>query len=61
MLVLVVGLEPVLNPGEAQKLPPKWDPKRLAPFMLNAMLIAFVGPVVEELTFRGLGFTLLRR
>jgi membrane protease YdiL (CAAX protease family) len=25
------------------------------------MLIAFVGPVVEELTFRGLGFTLLRQ
>lgn len=61
-LVLVVGLgAPLLNAGDAQKLSPEWDPDRLAPFMVNAMLIAFVGPVVEELTFRGLGFTLLRR
>jgi len=61
MLVLVVGLGPLLNSGDAQKLAPKWDPDRLVPFTINAMLIAFVGPVVEELTFRGLGFTLLRR
>ena len=61
MLVLVVALGPVLDAGEAQKLAPKWDPDRLVPFVVNAMLIAFVGPVVEELTFRGLGFTLLRR
>ncbi|MGI9022030.1 MAG: CPBP family intramembrane glutamic endopeptidase [Acidimicrobiales bacterium] len=61
MLVLVVGLGPLLDAGDAQKLAPKWDPDRLVPFMVNAMLIAFVGPVVEELTFRGLGFTLLRR
>lgn len=40
---------------------PEWDPDRLVPFMVNAMVITFVGPVVEELTFRGLGFTLLRR
>ena len=61
MLVLVVGLGPLLNAGDAQKLAPKWDPNRLVPFTMNAMLIAFVGPVVEELTFRGLGFTVLRR
>lgn len=61
MLVLVVSLGPVLNPGDAQKLAPNWEPERLVPFMVNAVLIAFVGPIVEELTFRGLGFTLLRR
>jgi len=60
MLVLVIGLGPLLNAGDAQKLAPKWDPDRLVPFAINAMLIAFMGPVVEELTFRGLGFTLLR-
>jgi len=60
MLVLVIGLGPLLNAGDAQKLAPKWDPDRRVPFTINAMLIAFLGPVVEELTFRGLGFTLLR-
>jgi len=60
MLVLVIGLGPLLNAGDAQNLAPKWDPDRLVPFATNAMLIAFLGPVVEELTFRGLGFTLLR-
>ena len=60
-LLLVAVLDPLLDSGEAQKLAPEWDPDRVVAFALNALVIALVAPVVEELTYRGLGFTLLRR
>jgi len=51
-----------LDPGEEQGLvPEEWDPDRLAPFAANFVVIALFAPLVEELTFRGLGFGLLRR
>lgn len=64
--LLVVGmmaLLAVLSPqaGEAQNLAPEWDSNRWLPFALNATVIVLVAPMVEELTFRGLGFTLLQR
>lgn len=63
MVVATMALLVVLSPqaGEAQKLTPEWDSNRLLPFAANAVVIVLVAPVVEELTFRGLGFTLLQR
>lgn len=60
-LVVLVMLDPLLGAGEAQRLAAGWDPARASAFAVNAALIIIVGPVVEELTFRGLGFTLLER
>ena len=56
----IVGL--FLDPGEEQGLTPeRWDPDRAPAFAANAVLVAGLVPVVEELTFRGLGFALLER
>lgn len=55
-------LSTVIDPGEEQGLvPEEWDPDRLAPFVANFLVIALLAPVVEELTFRGLGYGLLLR
>lgn len=60
--VLVVALSPLLQPGEEQGLVPEdWDADRAPQFFVNGAVIAGVVPVVEELTFRGVGFALLRR
>jgi membrane protease YdiL (CAAX protease family) len=64
VVVFVVAglLEPFVDPNEEQGLvPERWDPDRAVPFAANCVLVAAVGPVVEELTFRGLGFALLQR
>jgi len=61
MMALFAVLGPLLQAGDAQKLAPEWDPNRVVPFAINATVIALVSPVVEELTYRGLGFTVLRR
>jgi membrane protease YdiL (CAAX protease family) len=51
-----------LDPGEEQGLVPEaWDPDRLAQFIANFVVIAVFAPLVEELTFRGLGYGLLLR
>lgn len=64
VVVLVVAglLTPFVDPNEEQGLvPDRWEPDRAAPFAANYVLVTAVGPIVEELTFRGLGFTLLQR
>jgi membrane protease YdiL (CAAX protease family) len=49
-----------LDAGKEQGLVPHgWDAGRAAPFVANFVVVAVVGPVVEEVTFRGLGFGLL--
>jgi membrane protease YdiL (CAAX protease family) len=59
--VLSAILAPILHPGEEQGLTPdRWDSARAAPFFANAFVVCVVAPFVEELTFRGVGFTLLR-
>jgi uncharacterized protein len=63
VLVFVVGaaLDPFLDAGEEQGLTPSgWDSDRAAAFAANAIVVAGIAPVVEELTYRGLGFSLLR-
>lgn len=53
---------PLLQPGKDQGLTPSgWESGHTAQFAANFLLIACFVPIVEELTFRGLGFTLLVR
>ena len=50
------------NPGREQGLTPTgWDGDRAAAFVASFVVIAVVAPIVEEATYRGLGFTLLQR
>ncbi len=49
------------SPGKEQGLAPThWQPAHAGAFAANLVLFAVVAPVVEELTFRGLGQSLLR-
>ena len=60
VFVLSALLAPLLHPGQEQGLVPKtWHADRAAPFVANFIVVAVVAPVVEELTFRGLGYRLL--
>jgi CAAX protease family protein len=60
--VISAALDPLLHPGREQGLTPSgWNSHRAAPFIANFILIAVVAPIVEELTFRGAGFSLLER
>ena len=68
LLVLVAtfvaagALRPLGDAGEEQGLLPEgWDSSRAAPFLANAVLIVVFAPLIEELTFRGLGYSLLAR
>jgi membrane protease YdiL (CAAX protease family) len=48
------------NPGKEQGLTSShWDSHRAAPFAVNFVVLAIVAPAIEELTFRGLGYSLL--
>lgn len=50
-----------LNPSREQGLvPDEWPPPDETVFAANVVLVVLVGPFVEELLFRGLGFGLLR-
>ena len=58
--LLGVLMQPIADPGEEQNLIPEgWDPARAAPFAANFVVVALLAPVIEELLFRGLGYTLL--
>ena len=64
VLVFVVGaiVGQFVDPAEEQGLLPEiWDPDRAVALGLNAILVVVAAPIVEELTFRGVGFTLLER
>jgi membrane protease YdiL (CAAX protease family) len=63
VLVLAVGaaLDPFLDAGEEQGLTPSgWDSSRAGAFAANAIVVAGIAPIIEELTYRGLGYSLLR-
>ena len=62
VFIIEAVLEPFLNAGEEQGLTPDtWDPDRAGAYAANAVVIAVIAPIVEELMFRGLGFSLLSR
>jgi len=57
---LAFALAPVLKPGEEQGLTPSgWDASRAGAFAASFAVIVLVGPLVEEATYRGLGYSLL--
>jgi uncharacterized protein len=59
---LVLTALPLSNPRREQGiLPEHWQPKYAAEFAVNAIPIVLLAPFIEELLFRGVGFTLLRR
>ena len=48
--------------GDEQGLTPEaWDSSRAGAYAANFVSVALVGPIVEELTYRGAGMTLLLR
>jgi CAAX protease family protein len=50
-----------LDPAREQGLvPEEWPPPNAAVFAINVALVVIAGPFVEEMLFRGLGFSLLR-
>jgi membrane protease YdiL (CAAX protease family) len=62
MLLLSLAISPFLDPAEEQGLVPEtWPPPSTGAFALNAFVVIVAAPIVEELTFRGLGFSLLLR
>lgn len=51
---------PFLDADEEQGLvPDEWDSSRAGAFVAFFLVVALVAPAVEELTYRGVGFTLL--
>jgi membrane protease YdiL (CAAX protease family) len=60
VFILSGALSPFLDAGEEQGIVPEdWDPDRIGAFLAFGAVATFVAPVVEELTFRGVGFSLL--
>jgi len=50
------------HPGNEQGLTPShWEPRHAAAYVVNSIVICTWVPFVEELTFRGLGYSLLER
>jgi uncharacterized protein len=53
------AIDPVLHGGREQGAIPKhWQPAHAGAYAANWFVVAAVAPVVEELTFRGLGYSL---
>jgi uncharacterized protein len=62
MSVLTVALGPLLHPGREQGVTPDvWEPNHAAAYVANGLVICIVAPIIEELAFRGLGYSLLAR
>lgn len=62
ILILGAATNPLLHPGEEQGyVPDRWRSDDAAPFAANLALTSLAVPVVEELTFRGAGYSLLAR
>jgi membrane protease YdiL (CAAX protease family) len=62
IFILTLILTPLLEPGREQGVTPDtWQPKHAAAYIANGIVVAVVAPIVEELTFRGLGYSLLAR
>jgi membrane protease YdiL (CAAX protease family) len=64
VLVIVYVISGIVStfshPDREQGLTPEhWDPHRITPYAVNFFVFVVVAPVVEELTFRGLGYSLL--
>lgn len=62
-VAIFVGASAILIALDAQDeqglTPDDWDPSRAGAYAANFVVVAFVGPLVEELMYRGVGLTLL--
>ena len=57
----VVTLLPIEDPGKEQGLTPThWEPAHAGAFGANVAVFCLLAPFVEELLFRGVGYSLLR-
>ena len=55
------ALAPLLPAGEEQGfVPDRWEPEHAGALVANAAVVVLVGPAVEELVYRGLGYSALR-
>jgi len=55
-----IAYSAVAHPGNEQGLTPdKWEPRHALVYVANAAAICIWVPFVEEMTFRGLGYTLI--
>jgi membrane protease YdiL (CAAX protease family) len=62
LLVLSAVVEAFFHAGEAQGVTPdRWVSGHTGAYVANLFVIAGIAPVVEELWFRGLAFSLVRR
>ena len=62
MAILTTALGPFLHPGREQGVTPDvWEPRHAAAYLANGVVICIVAPFVEEVAFRGLGYSLLVR
>jgi membrane protease YdiL (CAAX protease family) len=62
MFPAIAIMDRFLHGGEEQGLTPDgWQPEHAGAYAASFIALAFVGPFVEELEFRGLGYTLLER
>jgi uncharacterized protein len=60
--IVAIVLEAIFHAGEEQGLDPSgWQPDRAGAFVLSVIAIGVVGPISEEMTFRGLGYYLLNQ
>jgi len=58
--IAIAVLEPLLHGGEEQGLTPdEWQPDRAGAYVVNGAVTVVFVPFVEELLFRGVGFSLL--
>lgn len=61
VLLIAQAMTPFVDPEAEQGLTPTyWDPDRIAQFASFALVVTVVGPIVEELVYRGAGFSLLQ-
>jgi membrane protease YdiL (CAAX protease family) len=62
VFVAISALDRLLHGAKEQGLvPDHWEPRHAGAYAANFVVIVAVAPVVEELLFRGLGFSLLER
>jgi membrane protease YdiL (CAAX protease family) len=60
VFIAIAVLEPLLHGGEEQGLTPdEWRPDHAGAYVVNGAVTVVLVPFVEELLFRGVGFSLL--
>lgn len=59
-VIIAIALDPFLHGGREQGVvPTHWLPAHEGAYAANWVVVAIVAPVVEEITYRGLGYSLL--